>query len=145
MTRTLSTLIAIISLLCLASCNNDDDDDYRIAQIYETGRWTHPVPPDTVINTQNDLYNYLQKYEIKKEHSIYKELDVNFSGYSIIAFSHPSDLEIQKIEYAEANKSITVYCHTLAGPTTPRPFCFFIKVKPQIPSRTKVNVDVNNR
>lgn len=144
MTRTLSTLIAIISIFCLASCNNDDDD-YRITRIYETGRWTNPVPPDTVINTPKGLYNYLQKYEINKDHSIYKELDGIFLGYSIIAFAHPTDLEIQKIEYAEDNKSITVYGHTLSGPAIPRPFCFFIKVKPKIPSSTKVNLDINNR
>lgn len=144
MTRILSTLIAIITLFCLTSCDSNNDD-YRITQLYETGRWTHPVPPDTVINTQKGLYNYLQKYEINKEHSIYKELDGNFSDYSIIAFSYPSDLEIQKIEYAEANKSITVYCHTLAGPAIPHQFCFFIKVKPKIPSNTKVNLAISNK
>lgn len=143
MTRTLFTLIATIALFCLTSCNKDDDN-YKITWVSETGTYNNSTPPNIVINTKEELNNYLQEYQIDKGYSIYKELDGNFSDYSIIAFSDCTNLKVQRIEYTEDNKSITVFCHTTQDITMPRPLCFFIKIKPKAPSYYKVNIVVDN-
>lgn len=145
MTRTLSTLIAIISLLCLASCDSNNDD-YRITWASEPGIYrANSIAPRSVINSKEELDNYLQENQVETKCSIYKELKGNFSDYSIITYADVTVLKPQKIEYTEDSKNITIYCERTNNLMTPYPYCFFIKIKPQIPTNTKVTILINGK
>ena len=84
MKRTLSTLFAIIAIFCLTSCSSDEED-YRITGVYET---THNDLnlPETVINSKEELKNYIQQYLVTWESTLNKELEGDFSNYSIISY-----------------------------------------------------------
>ena len=131
MKQTLSTLFAIIAFFCLTSCSSDEED-YRITGVYET---THNDLnlPQTVINSKEELKNYIQQYLVTRESTLNKELEGDFSNYSIISYWY----------YTEDNNNITVYCECGMHVEMALPLCYFIKVKPKIPSNAKVNLVVN--
>lgn len=141
MKRTLSTLFAIIAIFCLTSCSSDEED-YRITGVYET---THNDLnlPQTVINSKEELKNYIQQYLATGESTLNKELEGDFSNYSIISYCYYTSIKPQKIEYTEDNNNITVYCECGMHNEMALPLCYFIKVKPKIPSNAKVNLVVN--
>ena len=141
MKRTLSTLFAIIAIFCLTSCSSDEED-YRITGVYET---THNdlYLPHTVINSKEELKNYIQQYLVTWESTLNKELEGDFSNYSIIPICYYTSIKPQKIEYTEDNNNITVYCECGIHNEMALPLCYFIKVKPKIPSNAKVNLVVN--
>ena len=135
MKRTLSTLFAIIAIFCLTSCSSDEED-YRITGVYET---THNdlYLPHTVINSKEELKNYIQQYLVTWESTLNKELEGDFSNYSIISYCYYTSIKPQKIEYTEDNNNITVYCECGIHNEMALPLCYFIKVKPKIPSDRK--------
>lgn len=141
MKRTLSTLFAIIAIFCLTSCSSDEEE-YRITGVYET---THNDLnlPQTVINSKEELKNYIQQYLATGESTLNKELEGDFSNYSIISYCYYTSIKPQKIEYTEDNNNITVYCECGMHNEMALPLCYFIKVKPKIPSNAKVNLVVN--
>lgn len=141
MKQTLSTLFAIIAFFCLTSCSSDEED-YRITGVYET---THNDLnlPQTVINSKEELKNYIQQYMVTRESTLNKELEGDFSNYSIISYCYYTSIKPQKIEYTEDNNNITVYCECGMHVEMALPLCYFIKVKPKIPSNAKVNLVVN--
>ena len=141
MKRTLSTLFAIIAIFCLTSCSSDEEY-YRITGVYET---THNDLnlPQTVINSKEELKNYIQQYLATGESTLNKELEGDFSNYSIISYCYYTSIKPQKIEYTEDNNNITVYCECGMHNEMALPLCYFIKVKPKIPSNAKVNLVVN--
>ena len=142
MKRTLSTLFAIIAIFCLTSCSSDEED-YRITGVYET---THNDLnlPQTVINSKEELKNYIQQYLVTWESTLNKELEGDFSNYSIISYCYyTTSIKPQKIEYTEDNNNITIYCECGTSIEMALPLCYFIKVKPKIPSNAKVNLVVN--
>ena len=141
MKQTLSTLFAIIAIFCLTSCSSDEED-YRITGVYET---THNDLnlPQTVINSKEELKNYIQQYLVTWESTLNKELEGDFSNYSIISYCYYTSIKPQKIEYTEDNNNITVYCECGMHVEMALPLCYFIKVKPKIPSNAKVNLVVD--
>ena len=141
MKQTLSTLFAIIAFFCLTSCSSDEED-YRITGVYET---THNDLnlPQTVINSKEELKNYIQQYLVTRESTLNKELEGDFSNYSIISYCYYTSIKPQKIEYTEDNNNITVYCECGMHVEMALPLCYFIKVKPKIPSNAKVNLVVD--
>lgn len=141
MKQTLSTLFAIIAFFCLTSCSSDEED-YRIIGVYET---THNdlYLPHTVINSKEELKNYIQQYLVTWESTLNKELEGDFSNYSIISYCYYTSIKPQKIEYTEDNNNITVYCECGMHVEMALPLCYFIKVKPKIPSNAKVNLVVD--
>ena len=141
MKQTLSTLFAIIAFFCLTSCSSDEED-YRITGVYET---THNDLnlPHTVINSKEELKNYIQQYLVTWESTLNKELEGDFSNYSIISYCYYTSIKPQKIEYKEDNNNITVYCECGMNVEMALPLCYFIKVKPKIPSNAKVNLVVD--
>ena len=141
MKQTLSTLFAIIAFFCLTSCSSDEED-YRITGVYET---THNDLnlPQTVINSKEELKNYIQQYLVTWESTLNKELEGDFSNYSIISYCYYTSIKPQKIEYTEDSNNITVYCECGMHVEMALPLCYFIKVKPKIPSNAKVNLVVN--
>ena len=143
MKRTLSTLFAIIAIFCLTSCSSDEED-YRITGVYET---THNdlYLPHTVINSKEELKNYIQQYLVTWESTLNKELEGDFSNYSIISYCYYTSIKPQKIEYTEDNNNITVYCECGMHNEMALPLCYFIKVKPKIPSNAKVNLVVDGK
>lgn len=142
MKRTLSTLFAIIAIFCLTSCSSDEED-YRITGVYETNHHRDLSPPQTVINSKEELKNYIQQYLVTGESSINKELEGDFSDYSIIPYCYYTSIKPQKIEYTGDNNNITVYCECGMHVEMALPLCYFIKVKPKIPSNAKVNLVVD--
>ena len=141
MKRTLSTLFAIIAFFCLTS-SSSDAEDYRLTAVYET---THNDLhlPHTVITSHEALKNYIQHYLVTWESTLNKELEGDFSNYSIISYCYYTSIKPQKIEYTEDNNNITVYCECGMHVEMALPLCYFIKVKPKIPSNAKVNLVVN--
>lgn len=109
MKRTLSTLFAIIAIFCLTSCSSDEED-YRITGVYETTHYRDLSTPETVINSKEELKNYIQQYLVTWESTLNKELEGDFSNYSIISYCYYTSIKPQKIEYTEDNNNITVYC-----------------------------------
>ena len=81
MKRTLSTLFAIIAFFCLTSCSSDEED-YRITEVYETTHHRDLDLPRTVINSKEELKNYIQQYLVTWESTLNKELEGDFSNYS---------------------------------------------------------------
>lgn len=143
MKRTLSTLFAIIAIFCLTSCSSDEED-YRITGVYETTHYRDLSTPETVINSKEELKNYIQQYLVTWESTLNKELEGDFSNYSIISYCYyTTSIKPQKIEYTEDNNNITVYCECGTSIEMALPLCYFIKVKPKIPSNAKVNLVVN--
>ena len=142
MKRTLSTLFAIIAIFCLTSCSSDEED-YRITEVYETTHYRDLSTPETVINSKEELKNYIQQYLVTWESTLNKELEGDFSNYSIISYCYYTSIKPQKIEYTEDNNNITVYCECGMHVEMALPLCYFIKVKPKIPSNAKVNLVVN--
>ena len=61
MKRTLSTFFAIIAIFCLTSCSSDEED-YRITGVYETTHYRDLSTPETVINSKEELKNYILKF-----------------------------------------------------------------------------------
>lgn len=143
MRRTLSTLFAIIAIFCLTSCSSDEED-YRITEVYETTHYRDLSTPETVINSKEELKNYIQQYLVTWESTLNKELEGDFSNYSIISYCYyTTSIKPQKIEYTEDNNNITIYCECGTSIEMALPLCYFIKVKPKIPSNAKVNLVVN--
>lgn len=143
MKRTLSTLFAIIAIFCLTSCSSDEED-YRITEVYETTHYRDLSTPETVINSKEELKNYIQQYLVTWESTLNKELEGDFSNYSIISYCYyTTSIKPQKIEYTEDNNNITIYCECGTSIEMALPLCYFIKVKPKIPSNAKVNLVVN--
>ena len=142
MKRTLSTLFAIIAIFGLTSCSSDEED-YRITGVYETTHHRDLSTPETVINSKEELKNYIQQYLVTWESTLNKELEGDFSNYSIISYCYYTSIKPQKIEYTEDNNNITVYCECGMHNEMALPLCYFIKVKPKIPSNAKVNLVVN--
>ncbi len=143
MKRTLSTLFAIIAIFCLTSCSSDEED-YRITGVYETTHYRDLSTPETVINSKEELKNYIQQYLVTWESTLNKELEGDFSNYSIISYCYyTTSIKPQKIEYTEDNNNITIYCECGTSIEMALPLCYFIKVKPKIPSNAKVNLVVN--
>lgn len=143
MKRTLSTLFAIIAIFCLTSCSSDEED-YRITGVYETTHYRDFSTPETVINSKEELKNYIQQYLVTWESTLNKELEGDFSNYSIISYCYyTTSIKPQKIEYTEDNNNITIYCECGTSIEMALPLCYFIKVKPKIPSNAKVNLVVN--
>ena len=143
MKRTLSTLFAIIAIFCLTSCSSDEED-YRITGVYETTHYRDLSTPETVINSKEELKNYIQQYLVTWESTLNKELEGDFSNYSIISYCYyTTSIKPQKIEYTEDNNNITIYCECGMSVQMALPLCYFIKVKPKIPSNAKVNLVVN--
>lgn len=142
MKRTLSTLFAIIAIFCLTSCSSDEED-YRITGVYETTHYRDLSTPETVINSKEELKNYIQQYLVTWESTLNKELEGDFSNYSIISYCYyTTSIKPQKIEYTEDNNNITIYCECGTSIEMALPLCYFIKVKPKIPSNAKVNLVV---
>ena len=141
MKQTLSTLFAIIAFFFFIICSSDEED-YRITGVYET---THNDLnlPQTVINSKEELKNYIQQYLVTWESTLNKELEGDFSNYSIISYCYYTSIKPQKIEYTEDNNNITVYCECGMHVEMALPLCYFIKVKPKIPSNAKVNLVVD--
>ena len=143
MKRTLSTFFAIIAIFCLTSCSSDEED-YRITGVYETTHYRDLSTPETVINSKEELKNYIQQYLVTWESTLNKELEGDFSNYSIISYCYyTTSIKPQKIEYTEDNNNITIYCECGTSIEMALPLCYFIKVKPKIPSNAKVNLVVN--
>ena len=143
MKRTLSALFAIIAIFCLTSCSSDEED-YRITGVYETTHYRDLSTPETVINSKEELKNYIQQYLVTWESTLNKELEGDFSNYSIISYCYyTTSIKPQKIEYTEDNNNITIYCECGTSIEMALPLCYFIKVKPKIPSNAKVNLVVN--
>ena len=111
--------------------------------MYETTHYRDLSTPETVINSKEELKNYIQQYLVTWESTLNKELEGDFSNYSIISYCYYTSIKPQKIEYTEDNNNITVYCECGMHNEMALPLCYFIKVKPKIPSNAKVNLVVN--
>lgn len=134
-----------IATLFLTNCSKDNEDlGIKVIASYETWYRTNINQTD-IANDPSTLKHILNgEYISNMPEPIYNELNGTFYDYSIIAYTYIYPNTVEKIEYTpEKGLSIFAKHKYLVNPAQPTPYCYFLKIKPKIPSNTPITLYIN--
>ncbi len=137
----LYTIIFAI-IVILQSCKKEDEDGTRlpIIGIITTTYQASNIFEDRIINTEKELNNLTNNYNITFQDKDYKILTKDFKEWSIISIHYYTEIKVDYVSY-EPQRGITVQIKKQNTIQTAIPMCLFIKVAKKIPYETNITIN----